>query len=329
MLKVETAAFVASNVPAWQGVGTVLDVDGKAGLTVDEALTASGLDWEVKRIPIFGKWEGKNEPIPGRYGVQRQTDGKIFGTVGGAWVPVQNRTGFAVLQALLEQAGGEVWIESAGSLDGGKKVWILARCAESLQIAGESYHSHIGFVNGHDGRTSVTAFMSDMRTACSNFLTYIMNGQAKLERILRVRHSTNVVARIQEAHHLLGLRHALNDELAKQAEWMVDQPMSDGAFEVFLESLMPLPDEATTTAGNPTPAATMITQRRDKIVDIYANAPNLATIRGTRWGALQAVTEYADHGRATKNESAVCKTQFGLAPSPLKQGAYHLLAKRA
>ena len=161
MKKTETAVYAASNVPAWAGNGVVLDTDGKEGLDVETALHASGLDWEVKKVPIFGKFQGKQTKIADRWGVQRQSDGRIFGTVGRTWQPTQNADGFATLQALLEQAGGEIWIESAGALDGGKKVWILARCTHSLQVAGESYHSHIGFTNGHDGRTSVTAFMSD------------------------------------------------------------------------------------------------------------------------------------------------------------------------
>lgn len=322
MSTVETAVFAKSNVPAWQNAGTVLDIEGKLGLTVEQALTTSGLDWDVKKVPVYGKFHGKQIVVKDRYGVQRQTDGHIFGTVGGTWQPVQNRDGFVVLQALLEQAGGETWIESAGSLDGGKKVWMLARCAQSLQIAGESYHSHIGFVNGHDGRTSVTAFMSDMRTSCSNFLTYILNGSNKHANVIRVRHTTKAQERIVEAHHLLKLRNVRLEELAKQGEWLVEQTMSDGAFEMFLESLMPI------NGDDGTPAATMIAKRREQVADLYMTATNLGPIRGTKWGVLQAVTEYADHGRATKNSSALAKTQFGLTPSTIKQRAYALLAAK-
>jgi len=321
------------NVPAWQGLGTVLDVNGKKGIDVETALAKSGLDWEVKRVPIFAMHGKSRVKIDDRYGVQRETDGAILGVVGSTWRPVQNRAGFSTLQTLLEQAGGEVWIESAGMLNGGKKVWIMARCENSLQIAGESYLSHIGFVNGHDGRTSVTAFLSDMRTACTNFLNFVWHGKrtgyGHGARIVRVRHTVKAEQRITEAHELLGLRNLELEEMARQAEWMVEDPMSDGAFEMFMEALMPLPEESEhPVTGNLTPAATMITQRREEIGDIYLNAENLNRIRGTKWGALNAVIEYADHGRVTKNASALCASQFGLGPVTLKQKAYALLAPK-
>jgi phage/plasmid-like protein (TIGR03299 family) len=317
---VETAVY--ANTPAWHGEGVVIDTEGKLGLDVDTAIEQSGLDWEVVKVPIYAKFEGKLQKIDGRYGVQRLTDGKVFGTVGGTWQPVQNSEGFSILQTLLELAGGEIWIESAGALDGGKKVWILARCGGELQIsiAGEDYKTYIGFTNGHDGRTSVTSFMCDERVVCANTLTYALSKEDAGNRIIRVRHTTKASEKIAEAAHILHLRNLRTEELARQGEWLVEHEMSDSDFESFLAKLMPIEEEGT-------PAATMIGQRRDAVQTLYAEAPTLAAIRGTRWAALQAVTEFVDHGRPTKNVSALIKTQFGLTPSPLKQQAFALLVK--
>lgn len=322
---VETAVY--ANTPAWHREGNVIDTEGRLGLTMEEALEQSGLDWEVEVVPIYAKWAGKMNAgklltIEGRYGVQRTIDGKVFGTVGGTWKPTQNREGFVILQTLIEQAGGQVWIESAGALDGGKKVWMLARCGGDMQIsiAGEQYKTYLGFTNGHDGRTSVTSFMCDERVVCANTLTIATSKSDAGDRIVRVRHTSKAGERIAEAHHLLKLRNLRTEELARQGEWLVDQTMDDRDFERFLNKLMPVG-----VVG--TPGATMIAQRQDLVKSVYLTADNLAPIRGTRWGAFQAVAEYVDHGRATKNISALVKTQFGLTPSVLKQDAFDLLVK--
>jgi phage/plasmid-like protein (TIGR03299 family) len=313
---------VYANDPAWHGLGTVLDTEGELGLEVQVALEQSGLDWEVEKVPVFiaGQDARARVRVPGRWGVRRTTDGAALGVVGNTWQPVQNAEGFAVLSDLLAEAGGEVWIESAGALDEGRKVWILARCAAELQIAGEQYRSYIGFCNGHDGRTAVTAFMTDVRVVCTNTLGYAVGGAERSNQIVRVRHSTRSVERLSEARHILGLRSKRLEELAVMGEWLVEAEMPDGEFELFLEQLMPLDPD---TEG--TPAHTMIGGRREELTSLYYGSENLGPIRGTRWGALQAVTEYADHRRLQRNINARAKAQFGLTATPIKQWAAELL----
>lgn len=317
---VETAAF--ANTPAWHREGIVIDTNGKKGMTVPQALKASGLDWTVTKVPLFVDYgNGPQIEVEGRYGVQRQTDGKVFGTVGGAWEPVQNIEGFQIVEDLIQQAGGQdtkVWIESAMALDGGKKVVVMAHLDSGLQIAGEKYEDYLVFMNGHDGRTSVTAFSTMIRVVCSNTADWASDVASKAGRIVRVRHTKNAGERIQEAAAILNMRNLRAEELAKQGEWLVEQTISDADFVGFLESLMPVKEEDT-------PAATMIKDRRTQVADLYFDAPNLAPIRGTRWGALQAVAEYSDHTRSFKSTDAQVKAQLGVVPATLKSNAFMVL----
>lgn len=342
---VETAVY--ANTPAWHGEGIVLDSEGKKGLTIEKALPASGLDWTVEKVPIYGsahytkQEDGTLSPdlsnlklIQGRFGVQRNTDGEILGVVGKTWQPVQNTEGFQIINDVIEQAGGDkVYIEAAGALNGGRKVWVLAHVDQGLRIAGEDYMSYIVFLNGHDGRTSVTALMTDVRVVCQNTLAMAVSQQDKKTvaaerkegvsgggRIVRVRHTTKAGERIKEAHTILGMRNRRAEELAVQGEWLVEQSMDDGEFMSFLDKLMPIEDPDT-------PAATMITDRRASIARLFMDAPNLKPIRNTRWGALNAVVEYADYGRSFASSETQLKAQWGLTPATIKDQAYQLLVK--
>lgn len=316
---VETAAY--ANTPAWHREGVVIDTDGRKGMTIEEALPASGLDWEVEKVPAYAMFDGKPVKIEGRYAVQRTLDGRVFGTVGRTWEPVQNIEGFQLIDDLIQLAGGQgtpCWIESAMALDDGKKVVVMCHLDMNLQIAGEKYNSYLTFVNGHDGRTSVTAIAQDERIVCANTLAMGMYQAEKSGNIVRVRHTVNAADRIKEAIGILGMRNQQAEELAKQGEWLVEQEMSDAHFEKFIESLMPIEKPKT-------PAATMIQDRRDVVVDLYQNAATNAPIKGTRWGAFQSVVEYADHKREFKNTDTAVKAQLGIAATPLKDAAFMIL----
>lgn len=300
---VETAAY--ANVPAWHKEGVVVDTDGAKGMTVKQTLRKSGLNWTVDLVPIYADaLPNTNAPqveVEGRHGVQRSSDGKILGVVGDVWQPVQNSEGFALIEDFMQ--GDTAWIEAAGSLNGGSKVWILAHMAEDVQIAGEDIYRYVLFTNGHDGRTSVTAAMTDVRVECANLLAFALAGA---KRQISVRHTVKATERLAEAKRILGLRDLYSEELAKQGEWLVKNEMSDKAFNSFLETLMPIEEDH---VGKP--AETMISKRRDQVRDVYLNADNLNNIRGTRWGALNAVVEYADYRRPFKTTETQVKAQFG------------------
>lgn len=316
---------VATTQPAHQAEwrNSPLDADGQRNLTTREALVESGLDWTVKKVPSTYEWNGQTRTMSGRWAVVRESDGHGFGTVGKTWQPTQNHEGFALVDDLMRIAGNEmpVWIEHALPLNGGKKVILMVRLDTGLQIAGEKYMSYLSFVNGHDGRTSVTAATHDERYVCSNGQIGWAMGRGE-SHVIRVRHTKNAGARIKEAIQILRMRNRQAELLAKQGEWLVEQTLSDDQFDKFLTSLMPITDE---TTG---PHMTMITERRDAVRSIYAGADNLSPIRGTRWGALQAVLEYSDHGREFKTPDTAISSQLGLTDQPIKLAAVKVLSDK-
>lgn len=314
---VQTAVY--ANTPAWHREGTVLDTDGEKGLTVEVALRESGLDWEVEKVPAYALIDGKPVAIPGRSAVVRKDTKQIMrGAPGETWQPFQNVQGFAVIEDLIAQATdglGQTWIEAAGALGEGEKVWVLAHIDAGMQIAGEDIASYVLFTNGHDGRTSVTAATTEVRVVCQNTLLLALSGN---QRVVRVRHTTKAADRIKEAAQILGMRNTYAEQLAVQGEFLAEQDVNEAQFEDFLKSLMPITEDGT-------PAATMAKDRRTEVRNVYMNAPNLADIRGTRWGALQAVVEYSDHITERKTGEQTLKAQFGINPTPIKDEAFSIL----
>jgi phage/plasmid-like protein (TIGR03299 family) len=159
-----------------------------------------------------------------------------------------------------------------------------------------------------------------MRVVCANTLEIGLRQGDNSGRIVRVRHTSKASERIKEAADILKMRNTAAEELARQGEWLVEQSMDDGQFAKFLDDLMPVDEDQ-----QGTPAGTMITNRRASISRIYLSAPNLEPIRGTRWGAFNAVAEYSDHVREFKTQETHLKAAFGFTASPIKTKAAELL----
>ena len=85
-------------------------------------------------------YTGQNELVQGYKANVRDSDRKVLGVVTDRYKIVQNEEAFSFTDALL---GEGVRYETAGSLQGGKSVWLLAHLPHEYIISGE----RIGSVN--------------------------------------------------------------------------------------------------------------------------------------------------------------------------------------
>ena len=112
----------------WHGLGRII-MDAPASR---EALELAGLDWQVESRNIYSS---TGAMIPGYRANVRSTDDAVLGVVSDRYRIVQNEEAFQFTDDLL---GEGVTYETAGSLQGGKKVWMLARLPRKYLIAGDA-----------------------------------------------------------------------------------------------------------------------------------------------------------------------------------------------
>lgn len=176
----------------WHGLGRII-MDAPASR---EALELAGLDWQVESRNIYS---GTGAMIPGYRANVRSTDDAVLGVVSDRYRIVQNEEAFQFTDDLL---GEGVTYETAGSLQGGKKVWMLAKLPEKYIIAGDEVTPYLVFFNSHDGSSGVKVAMTPVRVVCQNTLNLAL-GTAK--RIWTARHTENVLLRVQDARETLQL----------------------------------------------------------------------------------------------------------------------------
>ena len=176
----------------WHGLGRII-MDAPASR---EALELAGLDRQGESRNIYS---GTGAMIPGYRANVRSTDDAVLGVVSDRYRIVQNEEAFQFTDDLL---GEGVTYETAGSLQGGKKVWMLARLPRKYLIAGDQVEPYLVIFNSHDGSSGVKVAMTPIRVVCQNTLNLALN---TAKRSWTARHTENVLLRVQDARETLQL----------------------------------------------------------------------------------------------------------------------------
>ena len=112
---VETMFYIREK--PWHGLGTRVE----EAPTSADALIYAGLDWEIIQKDVYTE---DGSLIAGCKVNTRSIDNAPLGIVSDRYKVVQNEDAFQFTDDLL---GAGVTYETAGALQGGRKVWMLAR----------------------------------------------------------------------------------------------------------------------------------------------------------------------------------------------------------
>jgi len=287
--------FFGNGERAWHGLGTVIPEDV---VTAERALELAGLDWEVEKVPAFvDSFDGEGFDTAPFHAIRRRSDGQVFGPVGDYYREVQNVEGFAFIDEVLADGGAK--FHTAGSLEGGKCVWMLARLPEEIFIAGEQVMPFLFFTNRHDGKGAVKVACTPVRVVCANTLAMAVHGAKRTWSARHLSQWDNPEALAASARQTLGFAESYFEAFIKAGEKLATTKMTSKQFQALLDQLIPLPlDESGALRDDRT--ARNASEMQDAIKAIYLNAPNLENVRGTRWAAYNAVAEYGEWVRPVR-----------------------------
>ena len=272
---------------AWGEFGTRLH----RGITREEAEKKSNLAWGVTLRPIF---DGSGQPISGFRVVVRTDINRHLGIVGPKYRTVQNADLFALNEALIGE--GAVY-ESAGSLRGGQRVWILSRIPGDVWVTKED---HVGkfllWTTRHDGKSSLWGLVTPVRFACENALQRAISSAG--EHCIAIRHTQNYQEKVVEARRTLGLSLKYYDTWAAEAQDLARKPVGIRAVARYFRDLVPNPPEGMD--------ATRARSTRRELHRLFeeGRGNDLPTVRGTLWAAVNAVADFVDHTRTTRRRKS-------------------------
>ena len=293
----------------WHGLGTkVLEAPASK-----DALQLAGLDWRVLQEPIYTAME---ELVDGYKANVRDSDRKVLGVVTDRYRVIQNDEAFAFTDELL---GAGVKYETAGSLQGGRKVWLLAHMPHEYIISGERISPYLLFSNTHDGSGAIKVALTPIRVVCQNTLNLAL---ANAKRSWSMIHTGDIKEKMQEARDTLFLAENYMDELGKEFEALRMKKLTDKQVMEYIEILLPIEDGST-----PQQEKNMKRLREDMKIR-YFDAPDLQGVGKNAYRFVNAVSDFATHAeplRKTANykENLFSRTVDG---NPMIDKAYQMVS---
>jgi phage/plasmid-like protein (TIGR03299 family) len=295
----------------WHGIGTRLD----APPTVADGIKAAGLDWTVamERLQMA---DGRHVDA---YATVREFDRKILGVVGPRYQPLQNIDAFRFFDPFIESKAAT--LHTAGCLDEGRRVWVLAHVANSKTeiVPGDRVDSFILLSNSHDGRLAVRVGFTPIRVVCAN--TLAMAHGAAASKLLRVRHTRSVNDTLALIRDVIDLAHKEFAATAAQYRALAARHVNANDLRKYVRQVLQAGDKPEEDSG----------RMRNLIADIihraeYGIGNNIPGVRGTAWSAYNAVTEHLTHVRGSDRDARLNSLWFGSSADVSKRALELALA---
>ncbi len=282
--------FYTREVP-WHGLGTRVETAPDSR----KALELAGLNWKVVQQPI----QTVDGPvIPGFKANIRDQDGQVLGVVTDRYKVVQNEDAFAFTDELL---GEGVSYETAGSLQNGRRIWILARLPQRYVISGDEVAPYLVFMNAHDGTGAIKAAMTPVRVVCQNTLNLALS---TAKRSWSTNHTGDIQGKLNDARDTLLYAGQYMSELGKTVDQLRQIRLSDRKVYEYIDALFPLVEGASDLQRK------NLLRLKEEMKRRYFDAPDLRHVGKNGYRFVNAVSDFATHAKPLRESSRYKENLF-------------------
>lgn len=160
---------------------------------VNEILVAHNLDFRIEKTPLYTN-DGIITPY---YGLINSKSKEVLNCVKEGYTVSQNDE---VIELVLEgiRGFGELSVSKAGSLNGGRKVFVQLEIEGMTKLGSENIKRYVTIIDSNDGSTGLGIGIGELVMSCQNqFFKFYKSGQSKL------RHTASLTQRIKEIPYLI------------------------------------------------------------------------------------------------------------------------------
>lgn len=280
------SSIVYAGATPWHRLGQKVE----EAFNAETALRQGGLDFTVEKVPVCTADDQLT--IPDRFALRRTDTKDVLGMVTDFYQPMQNVEAFSFFDSVFGKNAARY--EVAGVLGKGEKVWLLAKLPGEFQVAN---HDLVGkyllLTNGFDTNEPVRARFTPIRVVCQNTLNAALR-QGGSE--IRIQHIGNVQAKLEIAGNLLKAAGLYFNDVEEVFRGFARRDLTQRVLNNYLTrvvtgSIQKLEDLTR-------PARKTV----DRILELHetGRGADMKHVRGTLWGAYNAVTEHIDHDRTDK-----------------------------
>ena len=292
---VETMAY-AGETP-WHGLGTNVPAD----LGPLQMMQKAGCDWTVHKEQMY-VLDGL--AVPNKKALVRSSDGSILDIVGDDWNPVQNSDAFEFFHEYC--MAGDMEMHTAGSLDDGRMVWVLAKVKESFSILGDDQvDSYLLFSNPHKYGKAIDVRFTPIRVVCNNTLTMSLNTASNNQ--VKLNHRTAFDA--DTVKQTLGIAHDKFSQYKEVAEFLSSKRYTAESLVNYYNDVFP--HTYAGSKGKKVESFEDLTKNAKAAHDVLHTQPGATKGEGSFWQAFNSVTYMTDHLMGRSAESRLNSAWFG------------------
>jgi phage/plasmid-like protein (TIGR03299 family) len=289
---------------SWVQAGTAVN----AG-SASEAARQAGLDWTVELSDMFVERKTIVSPyetltdkldVPKRQAVIKRTEEgeSVIGVVGDKYKIVQNMEVFSALDTLVDS--GDARYTAAGEYNNGANIWMVMELPVGIQVANDPHAAFLLVQSSHDGSCAVRIRPIIERLFCANQINRIIKGKHKNAYTYVMKHTTNSELSVSDIRNITQLTYDSIQEYESIAGILLDRKVDDRQVRNIFKAVWSLPStveempEHLLSQGEKR-QRTIALAGRESAWNIYSQSHTQENIRGTAFGAWQAVIEHADH----------------------------------
>jgi phage/plasmid-like protein (TIGR03299 family) len=179
--------------------------------------------------------------------------------------------------------------ETVGSLQEGKKVWLLAKLPNQYRILDDEVKTYLVFTNSHDGSGAIKVAMTPIRIVCQNTLNLALN---TAKRMWSVNHTGDINQKLNEARKTIFLSETYMKNFELEVQTLSKIHMSDSKVIEFINELIPLQDEVSIIRRK------NVQTLRNDLKMRYFEAPDLKNKPKTAWRVINSVSRLCHSCRA-------------------------------
>ena len=287
-------AFVGET--PWHGLGQEL----QQGASFDEWQKAAGMDWYIKSnmVEYQDSEKGTINAFKGQNVLYRSDNNEPLSIVTNRYKPVQPVEVLHFFKSLVEENGFK--LHTAGTLKGGRRMWALAETGNFGEVtADDKVGGYLLLSTSCDRTLATTARFTSIRVVCNNTLTMAVGDNANtvsFSHIQKFDHE-KVKAKLGNAVGAFGA-------FIDMGKYLQKQQMNVVASDDFLYALL----------NNNNLEIDIVRPSRayQKILNLFESESKGNDLVGhTKWGMLNAVTEYVDHFAGHTQDNRLNNAWFG------------------
>lgn len=302
-------SFFSVKEKAWHSLGQIV----QDYPTSEQAIQHAGLDFQVIKCPLFTT-DSENDnislteniPVPDYFANIRTDNNAVLGVVGKDYQIVQNRDAFSFFDSIVGGGLGILY-ETAGALGNGERIFITAKLPDYIRVGNgdDITEKYIFLTTSHDGSGSITAAFTPIRIVCQNTLNASLKN---MSNVIRIRHTSGAMQRLENAHRVMGIANTLSNQLEFIFNQWAKIRVKDEEIKKLIELAL-CPNKETLSNLKKDNQDELSTVFKNMVDDAFlyamvSESQQMATAKGTLFGAYNAVTGYFQNVRKYKNEEA-------------------------